>query len=84
MMGTSEFQSARDCFKKAIEISPRQMATYSRLARVLHMHLSAAMEAARVDGQVSAKKSEGAAAHFERGLYLFDMGTARRGTQGNV
>ena len=40
--GTAEFQSARDCYKKAIEVSPRQMTAYSRLARVLYLHLSGA------------------------------------------
>ncbi len=72
-MGTSEFQSARDCFKKAIEISPRQLATYPRLAQVLYTHLSGGTEAGEWMEKLVQRNPKEAAAHFERGFYLLDM-----------
>jgi tetratricopeptide (TPR) repeat protein len=70
--GTAEFQSARDCYKKAIEVSPRQMTAYSRLARVLYLHLSGAREAAEWMDKLVQRNPKAAAAHFDRALYLFD------------
>ena len=74
-MGTNEFQSARDCFKKAIEISPRQVATYSRLARVLYLHLSGGTEAGQWMDKLVQRNPKEALAHFERAFYLSDLDT---------
>jgi tetratricopeptide (TPR) repeat protein len=71
--GTREFQASRDCFKKAIEIAPAQIGAYSRLARVLHAHLSGAKEAGVWMEKLVQRNPKDASAHFERGFYLFDM-----------
>ncbi len=75
-LGTGEFHLARDYFKKAIKLSPTQIGAYSRLARVLHKRLSLPAEARLWMDEVVQRNPKNGSAHYERGLFLNDMGAS--------
>jgi tetratricopeptide (TPR) repeat protein len=71
--GTREYAPARDCYKKAIELSPTLLVVYPRLARILYLHLSHGTEARAWMGKLVQRNPKAAPAHFQRSAYLFDQ-----------